>query len=109
MTYKTSLLEKNRSNESQIKRTKGNTSQIQVIIKYSFSEPKFSERLPVKSSKINSTTPIRINMSRSSIKKKQLEIMNEYNMSNNQKLINNLRKIQQDIDDRVKQFTQKNF
>lgn len=57
----------------------------------------------------NSKFPIKINMSRASIKKKQIEIMDEYNRFNTIELLNSLRKIQQDLDHKVKQFTQKNM
>ena len=51
--------------------------------------------------------PIQVNMSRSSMKKKQLEIINEYNRYNTLELLSNLRKIQHNLDIKVKQFTNK--
>lgn len=51
--------------------------------------------------------PIQVNMSRGSMKKKQMEIINEYNRYNTLELLNNLRKIQHNLDARVKQFTTK--
>jgi hypothetical protein len=55
----------------------------------------------------NTTKMFQINMSRSLIKKKQLEIMNEYKNSNKQELINNLRQVQENLSLKVKQFTAK--
>jgi hypothetical protein len=55
----------------------------------------------------NSPQMIQINMSRSLIKKKQLEIMNEYKNSNKRELINNLRQVQENLNIKVKQFTEK--
>lgn len=52
----------------------------------------------------NRNMPIKINMSRASIRKKQLEIMNEYNRYNTLELLNNLRQIQKNLDTKVKQF-----
>ena len=70
--------------------------------------PKPSERNPRKKSLVNSLPsqklPIQVNMSRGSMKKKQLEIMNEYNRYNTLELLNNLRRIQSSLDLKVKQF-----
>lgn len=49
--------------------------------------------------------PLKINMSRASMRKKQLEIMNEYTRYNTLELLNNLRQIQRNLDSKVKQFT----
>lgn len=48
--------------------------------------------------------PIKISMSRSSMRKKQVEIMNEYNRYNTLELLNSLRQIQKNLDTKVKQF-----
>lgn len=55
----------------------------------------------------NTTKMIQVNMSRSLIKKKQLEIMNEYKNSNKRELINSLRQVQENLNTKVKQFTEK--
>ena len=60
--------------------------------------------LPMRS---NYHHPIQVNMSRASMKKKQMEIINEYNRYNAIELWNSLRKIQHNLDAKVKQFTNK--
>lgn len=52
----------------------------------------------------NKNLPIKINMSRTSIRKKQLEIMDEYSRYNTLELLNSLRQIQRNLDTKVKQF-----
>ncbi|RNA23656.1 hypothetical protein BpHYR1_050912 [Brachionus plicatilis] len=59
--------------------------------------PKYSEKMPTNTVKTSINPPIRINMSRSSLKKKQLEIMNEYSRATTLELLENFRKIQQDL------------
>lgn len=71
--------------------------------------PKYSEKLPTKKVHTSANPPIKINMSRSSLKKKQIEIMNEYSRVTTMELLENFRKIQQDVSTKVKQFNQKNF
>lgn len=46
-------------------------------------------------------------MSRTSMRKKQVEIMNEYRHYNTLELLNNLRQIQRNLDTKVKQFATK--
>ena len=85
-----------------------NTNAFSEYLRLRELNPKPSERNPRKKSLINSLPsqklPIQVNMSRGSMKKKQLEIMNEYNRYNTLELLNNLRRIQSSLDLKVKQF-----
>ena len=58
-----------------------------------------------KSVKPKQVFPIKVNMTKSLMKKKQQEIMNEYKECNNLEKINKLRQIQKNLDSKVKQFT----
>ena len=53
------------------------------------------------------TFPIQVAMSKSLLRKKQSEIVNEYQVSNSIELHKNLRQTQENINDKVKQFSNK--
>lgn len=74
-----------------------------------FDRPKFSEKLPTNTTPTCLNSPIKINMSRSSLKKQQLEIMDEYSRSTTLEKLENFRKVQQDVFIKVKKFNQKSF